>query len=318
MVIDRPSEHRLKIGVLGAGAMGSLFGGCLCEGGNANVILIDVNPAHLGAIREQGLRLVTGRGDRRIEVAAVTPDAVDCLFDLVLVFTKSLHTRSALSGIAPAIGPETYLFSLQNGLENKEVLLEFAAAERVLIGVTTYPADLKGPGHVESHGDGVVRFANAVSPQPPIVSSLLHAFEPSGLKAIYDPGVETAIWEKVAFNAALNSVCAITRSTVGQIGADAGTRSLVLSIVAEVCRTATASGTTVDADRVKGMVEEAFDHHTHHKPSMLQDILAGRITEIETINGAVVRKAIAAGVETPVTSVVLALVRHVQSPPHLQ
>lgn len=298
--------------------MGSLFGGCLCEGGNADVTLIDVNPGHLDAIRQEGLRLVSDGGDRRINVAAVTPDAVDCLFDIVLVFTKTLHTRSALSGIAQAIGPETYLFSLQNGLENKEALLEFAAAERVLIGVTTYPADLKGPGHVESHGDGVARFATAGSAPPPIVTALLGAFEKSGLKAVYDPSVETAIWEKVAFNAALNSVCAITRSTVGQVGADAGTRLLVFSIVAEVCRTAKAGGIAVDEDHVSRMVEHALAHHTHHKPSMLQDILAGRITEIETINGAVVRKAIAAGIETPVTSVVLALVRHVQSPPHVE
>lgn len=318
MIIDRASERRLRIGVLGAGAMGSLFGGWLCEGGNANVTLIDVNPGHLDAIRQHGLRLVSDGGDRRINVAAVTPDAVDGLLDVVLVFTKTLHTRAALSGIAQAIGPETYLFSLQNGLENKEALLEFAAAERVLIGVTTYPADLKGPGHIESHGDGVARFATAGSEPPSIVTALLHAFEPSGLKAIYDPGVEIAIWEKVAFNAALNSVCAITRSTVGQVGTDAGTRSLVFSIVAEVCRTAMGNGIAVDADHVNRMVEQALAHHTHHKPSMLQDVLAGRITEIEAINGAVVRKAIAAGIETPVTSVVLALVRHVQSPPHMK
>ncbi|MQB46014.1 2-dehydropantoate 2-reductase [Rhizobium sp. ICMP 5592] len=315
---DRPSARRLKIGVLGAGAMGSLFGGCLYEGGSTDVTLIDINPAHVDEIREHGLRLVNGHGDRRIDVPTVTPESVDSVFDILLVFTKTLHTHSALSGIARAIGPETYLFSVQNGLDNKEALLEFAAPERVLIGVTTYPADIKGPGHVESHGEGVVRFAAAASEQPSIVPALLQAFEPSGLRIFYDPGVEAAIWEKVAFNAALNSVCAITRSTVGQIGADEGTRSLVLSIVGEVCRIATVSGIAVDIDRVNGMVEHALSHHTHHKPSMLQDLLAGRMTEIETINGAVVRRAIAAGIATPVTSVVLTLVRHVQSPPDLR
>ncbi|RUM22946.1 ketopantoate reductase family protein [Rhizobium vallis] len=314
---DRTSKSLLRIGVVGAGAMGSLFGGCLFEGGGADVTLIDVNPAHIDAIREHGLRIVDDRGDRRIHIPTVTPEAVKGTFDLVLVFTKTLHTRSALTGIAGAIGPETYLFSLQNGLENKETLLEFAAPDRVLIGVTTYPADIKGPGHVESHGEGVARFAAAASGEPPIASALIGAFEPSGLRLVYDPDVEAAIWEKVAFNAALNSVCAITRSTVGQVGADEGTRSLVFSIVGEVCRTAIASGIDVDTGHVEGMVEHALSHHTHHKPSMLQDLLAGRMTEIETINGAVARKAVAAGIETPVTSVVLKLVRHVQSPPQV-
>lgn len=278
--------------------------------------LIDVNPVQIDAIRKYGLRIVNDRGDRRIDIPTVTPEAVEGTFDLLLVFTKTLHTRAALSGIARAIGPQSYLFSLQNGLENKETLLEFAAPERVLIGVTTYPADLKEPGHVESHGEGVARFAAAAFGEPP-VPALVAAFEPSGLRLVYDPNVEAAIWEKVAFNAALNSVCAITRSTVGQVGADEGTRALVFSIVGEVCRTATASGIAVDHDHVKGMVEHALANHTHHKPSMLQDLLAGRVTEIETINGAVVRKALAARIETPVTSVVLNLVRHVQSPPHV-
>lgn len=314
---DKTSKRFLRIGIVGAGAMGSFFGGCLFEGGDADVTLIDVNPAHIDAIREHGLRLVDDGGDRRLHVPIVMPDAVKGNFDVVLVFTKTLHTRSALAGIAGSIGPETYLFSLQNGLENKEALLEFAAPDRVLIGVTTYPADIKEPGHVESHGQGVARFAAATSGEPPITTALILTFESSGLHLVYDANVEAAIWEKVAFNAALNSVCAITRSTVGQVGADEGTRSLVFSIVGEVCRTAIASGIAVDVDHVEGMVEHALSHHTHHKPSMLQDILAGRMTEIETINGAVVRKATTAGIETPVTSVVLKLVRHVQSPPQV-
>ena len=314
---DMRSKRFLRIGIVGAGAMGSFFGGCLFEGGDADVTLVDVNPAHIAAIREHGLRLVDDGGDRQLDVPIVIPEAVEGRFDVVLVFTKTLHTRSALAGIAGAIGPETYLFSLQNGLENKETLLEFAAPDRVLIGVTTYPADIKGPGHVESHGKGVARFAGATSGEPPIADVLISTFALSGLHLIYDPNVEGAIWEKVAFNAALNSVCAITRSTVGQVGADEGARSLVFSIIGEVCKTAIASGIAVDIDHVESMVEHALSHHTHHKPSMLQDLLAGRTTEIEAISGAVVRKAAAAGIETPVTSVVLKLVRHIQSPPQV-
>lgn len=301
--------------------MGSLFGGCLKEGG-ADVTLIDANDRQVEAIRTQGLRLVTdnvsGKGDRVVSIPAVTPAEADGTFDLILVFTKTMHTRAALSGVSRVIGPETFLFSLQNGLDNKEALIEFASPDRVIVGVTTYPADLVAPGHVESHGNGIARFIVAAD-QPEevghreILDALLSAFAASGLNLVHDQATEVAIWEKVAFNAALNSLCAVTRSTVGEIGADPETRGLAVTIVDEVCRTAAAAGVKVDRDQVQATLAHAMEHHTHHKPSMLQDILAGRTTEIETINGAVVRRAAALDVGTPVTSTLLRLVRHVQS-----
>ncbi|CAO3440251.1 2-dehydropantoate 2-reductase (EC 1.1.1.169) [Azospirillum endophyticum] len=301
--------------------MGSLFGGCLKEGG-ADVTLIDANDRQVEAIRTQGLRLVTdkgsGEGDRVVSIPAVTPAEAEGTFDLILVFTKTMHTRAALSGVSRVIGPQTFLFSLQNGLDNKETLIEFASPDRVIVGVTTYPADLVAPGHVQSHGSGIARFKIAADePEAAghheILDALQSAFAAAGLNLVHDPATESAIWEKVAFNAALNSLCAITRSTVGEIGADPETRGLAVMIVDEVCRTAAAAGVKVDRDHVQAVVAHAMEHHTHHKPSMLQDILAGRTTEIETINGAVVRRAAALDVGTPVTSTLLRLVRHVQS-----
>ncbi|WP_456627154.1 ketopantoate reductase family protein [Bradyrhizobium sp. URHC0002] len=305
-------REQLRIAILGSGAMGSLFGGCLFEGGS-DVTLIDLNVPHVEAIRKHGLALSTDAGSKSIRVPALFPHEIKTTFDLVIVFTKAMHTTAALSAVRGCIGPDTVLLSLQNGLDNKLALTAFASPQNVLIGITTYPADLVGPGHVESHGAGVARLAATAEPATPVLALLPDLFARGGLNATVDPQVEAAIWEKVAFNAALNTLCAITRSTVGEIGADAATRRLAFAIAAEVCNTAIACGFSVNPAHVEQTLASAMQYHTHHKPSMLQDVLAGKPTEIDAICGAVVGHARERGISTPITETVLALVRHIDS-----
>jgi len=304
--------QRHRIAILGSGAMGSLFGGCLFEGGS-DVTLIDLNVPHVEAIRKHGLVLTTNAGERSIPAPALFPHEVATTFDLVIVFTKSMHTTAALTAVSSCIGPETVLLSLQNGLDNKLALTAFARPQNVLIGITTYPADLIAPGRVASHGTGVARLAATAEPAAPILRLLPDLFARGGLNATVDPQVETAIWEKVAFNAALNTLCALTRSTVGEIGADPATRRLTFAIAAEVCNTAIACGFAVNRPHVEQTLASAMHHHTHHKPSMLQDVLTGKPTEIEAICGAVVGHAGKRGLPTPMTETVLALIRHIDA-----
>jgi len=224
----------MKIAILGAGAMGSLFGGLLAEAGQA-VTLIDINEAHLGAIREGGLRLETDTGERRVTSMKVgRPGEVTEAPDLLVVFTKTLHTTAALDGVRSLIGPMTQVLSLQNGLGNVEAIGAFVPKERTLIGVTTWPADLVGPGHVHSHGQGAIRLMSADGVQRPAVAEVVAALSAAGLRCEADATVWAAIWEKVAFNAALNSLCAVTGCSVDQLGAvDDGT-SMAFAIVSEV------------------------------------------------------------------------------------
>ncbi|GKQ55150.1 ketopantoate reductase family protein [Bradyrhizobium sp. Ce-3] len=303
-------QHRIAI--LGSGAMGSLFGGCLFEGGS-DVTLIDLNIPHVEAIRMHGLELSTDSGRRFIRVPALLPHEVTTTFDLIIVFTKAMHTTTALSAVRSCIGPGTVLLSLQNGLDNKLALTAFARPQNVLIGMTTYPADLVAPGHVGSHGTGVARLAAIAEPAAPILAQLPDLLARGGLNATVDPQVETAIWEKVAFNAALNTLCALTRSTVGEIGRDPITRGLAIAIAAEVCKTAIACGFAVNHSHVEQTLASAMHHHTGHKPSMLQDVLAGKPTEIEAICGTVVGHARQRGISTPITDTVLTLIRHIDS-----
>ncbi len=303
----------MRIAILGAGAMGSLFGGLLAEAGEA-VTLIDVNDAHLDAIRRDGLRIENDRGDRRVPaLRAVRPDAATLAhgepFDLLIVFTKSLHTRAALGGVRTLLTPHTSVLTLQNGLGNVETLREFVPIERILVGVTTWPADVAGPGHVRSHGDGAIRMMSADGTARPGASAAADALSRAGLACTLDEDVWAAIWEKVAFNAALNTLCAVTGCTVDQLGArDDGPR-LALAIAAETAAVARAKGIAVDAARIAAKVRHAIDAHRGHRPSMLQDVLAGRRTEIESINGAVVAAARETGVAVPHTDTLLGLVR---------
>lgn len=299
----------LSIGILGAGAMGSFFGGSMAEAGQ-DVTLIDLDAAHVGAVAARGLSLSVNGQTRTVWPKAVLPQEARQVFDIVLVFTKTMHSAAALRGIAACIGPATRLISLQNGLGTDAALLAHAPPERVFVGVTTYPADLHGPGQVSSAGAGHIRLA----PRAPCdTGDLDRIFAAAGLVLDIDPGIDIAIWEKVAFNAALNSLCAVTGDPVGRIGAMPDTRALAFAIVEEACRTAHAAGIAVDPARIRDTVSYALAHHGAHKPSMLQDIEAGRATEIDTITGGIVAKAEALGIKVPVCRTLLALVRHIEA-----
>ncbi|NDY93474.1 ketopantoate reductase family protein [Ideonella livida] len=297
----------MKITVLGAGAMGALFGGLLAEAGHA-VTLLDVNDAHIEQVRTHGLRLITDAADRRVRVPILRPEQATEVPDWLLVFTKTLHTERALAAVVGLIGPHTRVLSLQNGLGNAERLAVQVPWERIAVGVTTVPADLQAPGQVHSGGQGHVRMMWAEGHDDPALARLAEALTDVGLHGTVDPGVKAAIWEKVAFNAALNSLCAVTGCTVGEIGAHAASRTLAHAIASEVLAVARQSGVQA-RDAVHGVLDHAMDHHLHHKPSMLQDVLAGRPTEIEAINGEVVRQAASLGCAVPLTDTLATLVR---------
>lgn len=303
----------MKISIVGAGAMGSLFGGLLAESGN-EVTLIDVNDAHIGAVRTQGLRLATDGGERQVTtLKALRPEDAVGFPDLLLVFTKTLHTSAALSGVAHLIGPDVHVLSLQNGLGNVEKIAGFVPPERVLIGVTTWPADMVGPGHVQSHGKGVVRLMAADGIERPFVSQVAEVLTKAGLDCTSDRTVWAAIWEKVAFNAALNSICAVSGCTVDELGKVPDGSRLANDVVTEVLSVAMRMGIDVDPAKCWGNVASAIVQHKGHKPSMLQDVLAGRHTEVESINGAVVALAAPLNIKLPVTETLLALVRLAQA-----
>lgn len=293
--------------IVGAGAMGCLFAARLAEGG-ARVTLVDVDEERLGALRREGITLTDDRGARRVPVHAGLAREVSGPAELVMLFTKSMHSAAAIESVAHLAASGSCALTLQNGLGNAEALADVFVRERILMGVTDFPADLEGPTAVASHGEGHVRlggFADAAQPLAPPVAAL---FNRSHLTAEVDDDIRIAVWEKVAFNAALNALATVTGLTVGGMDVPPGRRIAAL-VVAEVVATAAAHGMKLDRARIDGKLDFALRNHRSHKASMLQDRLAGRPTEIEAINGAVVRAAEAAGVSAPVTATLADLVR---------
>jgi 2-dehydropantoate 2-reductase len=303
----------LDIAILSAGAMGSLFGGLLAEAGH-RVTLVDIDDAHLDAIRHEGLRLSTDSGSRVVGNLCVSrPERAAVAPELLIVFTKTMHTEAALMSAHALLGPHTAVLSLQNGLGNVERIARYVERERVMVGMTTWPADKPGSAQVSSHGTGEIRLMSADGESHAHVRRTVDALNSAGLNCATDPDVWSAIWEKVAFNAALNSVCALTQCTVGELSNLPDGEALTLKIVAEVAAVACANGVAVDEAHVVENVRHALANHRAHRPSMLQDVLAGRKTEIEAINGAVVMAASAAGVAAPCTECLLQLVRLVDA-----
>jgi 2-dehydropantoate 2-reductase len=305
---DKDEESGVDILIIGAGAMGGLFGGLLTESGQT-VRLIDVPGPHLSALMSNGLHLQTDGGDRTISVRAGTADSFTGPCDLAIVFTKGPHTETAARNAAHLIGPESWILTVQNGLGNEAAIRAALPPARVAVGMTSWPADLVGPGHVASHGHGTVRIWSAEPDPETAMQRIAAVLTAAGLDCTADPEVDVAIWEKVAFNAAMNSVSAVTRLPVGPIADNPAGRLLVFGIVMETLAVAKARGLAVDADRVRRTLEMAFAQHRSHQPSMLQDVLTGRPTEIENINGAIVAFAEELGIETPVTKSLRDLVR---------
>src|SRR5688572_10190491 len=170
----------MKVLILGAGAMGCLYGAAFHRAG-CEVVFVDVNRAHIDAINANGLELETRSGTERLPIPARLPEEISGPFDLLVVFTKTFHTDAALAGIKAAIGPQTWLLSLQNGLGNDRRLAAHAAEERIMVGSSSMPSDLVAPGKVRSHGEGGSKLYPAFGGDPAFARQVCELLTTSGL-----------------------------------------------------------------------------------------------------------------------------------------
>ncbi len=218
----------MKIMVVGAGAMGTLFGGRLARAGH-QVVFVDTDPARVAAIAANGV----WENDIPARCAAALPGVAQGETDLLILFTKAQHTAAAMVQNAGALRPDGMVLTLQNGLGNGVAIAGVVGADRVLVGITNWPADLLGHGRIHVAGDGMVKFWSLTGADTPAIHQVAAALAEADLGASAEPSVKVAIWEKVIFNAALNGICALTRMTVGEVGDFAPARDLALQVVAE-------------------------------------------------------------------------------------
>lgn len=298
----------MRVLVVGAGAMGCLYGAAWHRAG-CGVTLVDVDERHVAEINRRGLELETRRGTEHLPIPARLPGEVDDLAELVVVFTKTFHTATALAGVSRAIGPGTHLLSLQNGLGNDRALAESVPRERVIVGASTMPSDLIGPGRVRSHGEGGTKLYPAFGGAEEMAREAAERLTEGGIPSTLDPAIQATIWSKAIFNAVMNPLCALTLRTPGFLAAHEEARAMIREAVEEGVAAARASGIALDAGPIHALTEVSMTDHANHEASMLQDVKAGRRTEVDSINGEIVRAAREHGIATPVLETLWRLVK---------
>jgi 2-dehydropantoate 2-reductase len=301
-----------SIAIVGAGAMGSVFGALLAQGG-AHVLLIDVSQPLVDRLGRDGLQVDGPDGTRQITVRASTTAAGYGVVDAVFLFVKCHQTRDAAALARPLVGRRTAVVSLQNGWGNGDTLAAAYPPDQLVIGVTYLSATVKGPGRVTYSGSG----PTLLGPWTPAGASLAERvgewLAAAGLAVDHPADVRSAIWKKLVLNAATLPTAALTRLTAGALGRQDQMRDVVRAAAAEAVAAARAQGYDVDEEERQTAIAEVLSRAGTGKASMLQDVEAGRSTEIDVISGAVLRAAEAHAIDTPVTRALYGLVKGLET-----
>ena len=300
----------MKIGVLGAGSLGSAMGAALAEAGS-EVWLVSRNRAHVDAIRARGLEVRTDHGERTVRVDA----AVDCAglapVDLLIVLVKSFDTRKAIEAAMPAVGEHTIVMSLQNGLGHEEVLGAVVGRERLIAGRTYVGGQLLAPGIVLAGTQGKRTIVGELDGRiTDRVRAVAAEFERAGLATTASDNILGTIWDKLLVNAATGALAGITRLPYGRLYAVPEVEATAIAAVTEGMAVARAAGIAISyADPREPWLAAGKGLPFDFKASILQSLERGSVTEIDWINGAVVREGRRLGVPTPVNDTLVACIK---------
>jgi 2-dehydropantoate 2-reductase len=297
----------LKVCIVGCGAVGSLFAAHLAKKGEAEVWAYDVWKDHIDAIRKNGLRL-SGAAEFTAKLNA-TSDAKDLpRCDYGIVATKAIHTRSAIAQVAHAFDDASAICSVQNGVGNEEIIAEHV---KYVIRGTTFPAGHPiGPGHIgfDIQGDTWIGPFEPTNTAMSKVEELAGLITRSGMNVIALKDARGAQWTKLIFNAATNPVGALTLLHHGGATRFPPTARLFNDLIAEGEAVAKALGIELHGDP-RALVQKGASAPGKHRASMLQDVLAKRQTEVDFMNGAIVKWGEETGVPTPLNQAVWDLIK---------
>jgi 2-dehydropantoate 2-reductase len=303
----------MKICFLGSGALGSAIGGALSEGG-ADVTLIDPWREHVDAMNRDGLTLREGGVDRKVKVRAAT--GVDGIgpVDLVIVLVKSFHTREAVERARAIVGPDTAVMSLQNGLGHEEIIADVLGREHVLAGKTYKGGVLLAPGHVIAGIKGKETIIGELDGRvTERVTSIADAFNRAGLAVTVSTNIMGTMWDKLLINVATGALAGITRLPYGGLYAVPEVKACALAAVAEGMAVAAAAGVKISYTDPEGPWTKAAEGlPPEFKTSLLQSLEKGSPTEVDFINGSVVRWGGKHGVPTPVNQALVACVKGIE------
>jgi 2-dehydropantoate 2-reductase len=311
----------VRILVMGAGAVGGYFGARLAAAGSSPdrsgtpAHPVDVRfvarGEHLAALQRHGLVVHTPTGDLSLStVQAYGSPAEAGPADLILVAVKSYDTAAAAEALKPATRPDTIVLSLQNGVENEEILERTLELPPLLRGLTQIGSELMSPGRIRYFARGTIIFGEPDGARTTRTTTVADVFSQAGISVHVSRDIRVRQWDKLGWNAGFNAVTTLTRQTVAQAIDEPDTRRLIADAMAEVAAVAGAQGIRCDASRIQTVIEDSRTGLGDFKTSMLQDHERGRRLEDDAINGAVVRAADRAGVPAPINRTLWTLLGH--------
>ena len=296
----------MKILIMGTGGVGGYYGGLLA--GQGNEVTFVARGVHLKAIQQEGLKVKSVHGDFTISPAQATHDPADVgPVDLILFCVKTYSTDDAAQAILPAVGPQTVVMSLQNGIDAAERLGKVLGVERVIGGATWLSAAVEVPGLIKQISQfRRIVFGELDGGSSERIQSIYELLKNTGISVEISEDIQKVLWTKLVFITAVSSLGALTRLPIGEYRTVPETRHLLSSIMQEVESAARAQGVSLDGNVVQNWMDFIDNAAPNIKPSMQLDVEAGSRTEIESMIGVVGRKGRELGIPTPVSDFVYA------------
>jgi len=301
----------MRIVMIGAGAMGSSIGAWLASAG-ADVVLYDVDSAHVEAIREGGLTVTTPSGEMRLPLRATTDTSAIGPVDMAVVLVDSNATRAAATALATVLPANGFALTLQNGIGNIEALIAALGRERVVGGSTYNSAARLAPGRVLHSNIGKTTIGELDGRSSERATAIAELFGKAGLPTAVSDNVIGHIWMKFVLNVAINPVAAITGLRGGEIARTEPARRLLERVLDEVLAVVAAKGITLpEPDPRQAVLDHAWGRY--NRPSMLQYVEQGRRTEIDALNGALLTEAKALGIACPINEAIVLTVKSLEA-----
>lgn len=297
----------MKITILGAGAMGSLFGGYLSK--ENEVYLVEIDTKKVASINEHGVRIRENDGKEGVyrPIAVSSTEALPAM-DLLVVFVKAMYTEAALESNKHLIGKDTYLMTLQNGAGHEQKLLKFADEKHVIIGSTQHNSSLIESGYI-SHGGGGKTSIGLLGGSSAVLAPIAESFTRCGFDCATSDEVQKQIWNKLFLNTAASTLTGILQVPLGFIAEDANAHFLMEALAKEAVTVANAQGLArFDTDEVIAGIMSVLNNAKGGYTSIYADLKNGSRTEVDTIAGSVVSAAKAYGISVPYHEMAVALV----------
>ena len=298
----------MRFCVVGAGAMGGVYGLSLIDAGY-EVDFLDVNLDHIKSVKKDGFRIsgIGGQRVQKVNISAHENDFVNSA-DVVLFHAHTTGTKSAANSVATVLKPDGWVITLQNGIGNIEALSAVLGEERVVGGISYHSAALEDLGHVSHTNDGTTFIGELNGAISKRVKDLAEAFKKASLSPEITADILGVIWEKFVVNCGINPLCAVTGLRSGEIARNNAAAEMQTKILEEIMAVVEAKGIKLPNNDMITYVKR-LTRARYNKPSMQQHIEAGRLTEIDALNGALVSEAKSLNISVPFNEALVNLVK---------